>query len=143
MIAVLAFLRRVPVEVWAGLLVLAMFAGWTWLAYDTGHDRAMVKSATEIAQLKAQVAELESANAAARSVIKQLSEINREIAEGRSVDQQAAAKAVASLRSDRDALRKELDRRRTDRGVLYERDPIAASWADTRVPDAIADSLRD
>lgn len=143
MTVLLAFLRRIPVEVWAALWALVLLGGLLWLAYDRGYDRAAAKSATEIATLQARVAELESANAAARQVIGQLSKTNRELAEGREADQQAAAQAVADLRSERDALRKELDRRRTDRGVIYERDPSAAAWAATRVPDAVARSLRE
>ncbi|MFN8993332.1 MAG: hypothetical protein ACK5X3_06675 [Pseudomonadota bacterium] len=142
MTVLLALLRRVPAEVWAGLLIAAAIAGAWWWAYDTGYDRAAGKAANEIAALEARVAELESANAAARQVIKQLAQVNRELAEGREADQQAAAIAVADLRRDRDALRRELDRRRNDRGVLYDRDPSAGAWAAARVPDAVADSLR-
>ena len=142
MIPALAILRRVPAEVWAGLFLLAALSGLWWWAYDAGHDRGRAKAAQEIAKLEARVAELESANQAARQVIAQLSKTNRELAEGREADQQAAAKAVAELRSERDALQRELDRRRNDRGVIYDRDPSAGAWAAARVPDAVADSLR-
>jgi hypothetical protein len=138
----LALLRRVPAEVWAGLLLLGALGVGAWWAYDTGRDSARAEAAQEISELKAQVAKLEEANAAARQVIKQLAQVNRELAEGREADQQAAAIAVADLRRDRDALRRELDRRRNDRGVLYDRDPSAGAWAAARVPDAVADSLR-
>lgn len=139
----LAILRRIPVEVWIGLWALTLLAGWTWLAYQRGYDRAAAKAATEIAMLKDQVAALTEANEAAQGVIDQLSKVNRELAEGRAADQEAAAEAVADLRSERDALRVELDRRRTDRGVIYERDSSAAAWAAARVPDAVARSLRE
>jgi hypothetical protein len=139
----LALLRRVPAEVWAGLLLLGALGVGAWWAYDTGRDSARADAAQEIAELKALVVKLEDANEAAQAVITKLQETNRVLAEGRAADQQAAAEAVADLRSERDALRVELDRRRTDRGVIYERDPSAAAWAATRVPDAVARSLRE
>lgn len=139
MTPVLAFLRRVPMEVWLVLIAVAFFAvalGW---AYGEGR----LSRAAEVRQLQTQVLDLESANASAQQVIAQLSRINRELAEGRAADQKAAAEAVAELRRHRDALAKELERRRTDRGVIYERDPSAGAWASARVPDAVARSLRD
>ncbi len=135
--------KRIPAEVWIGLWLVTLLAGWTWLAYERGYDRAAAKAADRIAQLEAQVADLSDANAVAQSVITKLQDTNRELAEGRAADQEAAAEAVADLRSERDALQRELDRRRTDRGVIYERDPSAAAWAATRVPDAVARSLRE
>ena len=141
--AAAGLLRRIPGEVWAGLLLLGALSVGAWWAYDTGHDRARAAAAQEIATLEARVAELEPANQAARQVIGQLAKVNRELAEGREADQEAAAIAVAELRRDRDALAKELERRRTDRGVIYERDPSAAAWAAARVPDLVARSLRE
>ena len=135
--------KAIPAEVWAGLLLLGALGVGAWWAYDAGHDRGRAASAKEIAALEARVAELESANQAARQVIAQLSKTNRELAEGREADQQAAAKAVAELRRDRDALQRELDRRRNDRGVIYDRDPSAGAWAAARVPDLVARSLRE
>lgn len=143
MTVLLALLRRVPAEVWAGLLLLTAFTFAGWWIYDAGRDSARAEAAQEIAELKEQVAKLEEANTAAVDVIARLQKVNRELAEGRAADQEAAAEAVADLRSERDALRVELDRRRTDRGVIYERDPTAAAWAATRVPDAVARSLRE
>ena len=143
MTVLLAFLRRIPAEVWAGLLLLAAFTLAGWWIYDAGRDSARAEAAQEIAALKEQVGKLEEANAAAVGVIKRLQEVNRELAEGRAADQEAAAEAVADLRSERDALQRELDRRRNDRGVLYERDESAAAWARARVPDAVARSLRE
>lgn len=140
--AAAGILRRIPAEVWVGLLLIGALGFGAWWAYDTGYDRARAKSAAEIATLEARVAELESANQAARQVIAQLAKVNRELAEGREADQEAAAKAVAELASLRDELARELDRRRTDRGVIYERDESAGAWAAARVPDAVADSLR-
>ena len=141
--AVRAFLKGIPAEVWAGLLLLGALSVGAWWAYDTGYDRATAASAQEIAELKEQVAQLKEANAAAVDVIDRLQKVNRELAEGREADQEAAAIAVAELASERDALARELDRRRTDRGVIYERDESAAAWARARVPDAVARSLRD
>jgi DNA repair exonuclease SbcCD ATPase subunit len=135
--------KAIPAEVWAGLLLLGALGVGAWWAYDTGRDSARAEAAQEISELKAQVAKLEEANTAAVDVIARLQEVNRELAEGRAADQQAAAEAVADLRSERDALQRELDRRRTDRGVIYERDPSAAAWAATRVPDAVARSVRE
>jgi DNA repair exonuclease SbcCD ATPase subunit len=135
--------KAIPAEVWAGLLLLGALGVGAWWAYDTGRDSARAEAAQEIDELKAQVAKLEEANTAAVDVIARLQEVNRELAEGRAADQEAAAEAVADLRSERDALQRELDRRRTDRGVIYDRDPSAAAWAATRVPDAVARSLRE
>lgn len=135
--------KAIPAEVWAGLLLLVALGVGAWWAYDTGYDRATAASAQEIAELKEQVAKLEEANAAAVDVIDRLQKVNRELAEGREADQEAAAIAVAELASERDALARELDRRRNDRGVLYDRDPSAAAWAAARVPDAVARSLRE
>ena len=134
--------KAIPAEVWAGLLLLGALGVGAWWAYDTGRDSARAEAAQEIAELKAQVAKLEEANAAAVDVIDRLQKVNRELAEGREADQEAAAIAVAELASERDALARELDRRRNDRGVIYERDESAAAWARARVPDAVADSLR-
>jgi hypothetical protein len=139
----LALLRRVPAEVWVGLLLLGAVTVWTWRWYDAGHDAGRAEAAEQIAKLEARVTELTEANASAQAVIDKLQKTNRELAEGRIADQEAAAEAVADLRSERDALREELDRRRTDRGVIYERDPSAAAWASARVPDAVARSLRE
>ena len=141
--AVRAFLKGIPAEVWAGLLLLGALSVGAWWAYDTGYDRATAASAQEIAELKEQVAQLKEANAAAVDVIDRLQKVNRELAEGRFADQEAAAIAVAELASERDALARELDRRRNDRGVIYERDESAAAWARARVPDAVARSLRE
>lgn len=141
--AVRAFLKGIPAEVWAGLLLLGALSVGAWWAYDTGYDRATAASAQEIAELKEQVAQLKEANAAAVDVIDRLQKVNRELAEGREADQEAAAIAVAELASERDALARELDRRRTDRGVIYERDESAAAWARARVPDLVARSLRE
>ena len=135
--------KAIPAEVWAGLLLLGALGVGAWWAYDTGRDSARAEAAQEIAELKEQVAKLEEANEAAVDVIARLQKVNRELAEGRAADQEEAAEAVADLRSERDALQRELDRRRTDRGVIYERDPSAAAWAATRVPDAVARSLRE
>ena len=149
MTALLVILRRIPAEVWIGLLLLGALGGGLYLVYAKGYRAAVADMQQQLDEsnaradaLRARVAELESANAAARQVIGQLAKVNRELAEGREADQQAAAEAVADLRSERDALQKELDRRRNDRGVLYERDESAAAWARARVPDAVADSLR-
>lgn len=141
--AVRAFLKGIPAEVWAGLLLLGALSVGAWWAYDTGYDRATAASAQEIAELKEQVAQLKEANAAAVDVIDRLQKVNRELAEGREADQEAAAIAVAELASERDALARELDRRRNDRGVIYERDESAAAWARARVPDLVARSLRE
>lgn len=143
MTVLLALLRRVPAEVWIGLLLLGAVTVWTWRWYDAGQDAGRAEAAQEIAKLEARVAELESANAAARQVIAQLAKVNRELAEGRAADQEAAASAVAQLTSERDALARDLERRRTDRGVIYEQDQSAAAWARARVPDAVAHSLRE
>ena len=141
--ALLVILRRVPAEVWAGLLLLAALTVWTWRWYDAGHDAAMREAAVEIRELQDQVDDMLEVHRAQQDVIDRLQKINRELAEGREADQEAAAIAVADLRSERDALAKELERRRTDRGVIYERDESAAAWARARVPDLVARSLRE
>lgn len=135
--------KAIPAEVWAGLVMAAAIAFGIWWVYDAGHDAGRAEAAQEIAELKAQIAKLEEANAAAVGVIEQLQDTNRELAEGRAADQKAAAVAVAELRRDRDALAKDLADRRTQRGVIYDRDPSAAAWASARVPDAVARSLRE
>ena len=140
--AAAGLLRRIPGEVWAGLLLLGALTVWTWRWYDAGHDAAMREAAVEIRELQAQVDDMLEVHRAQQDVIGQLQKTNRELAEGRAADQEAAAEAVADLRSERDALQRELDRRRNDRGVIYERDESAAAWARARVPDAVADSLR-
>lgn len=140
--AAAGILRRIPAEVWAGLLLLGALTVWTWRWYDAGHDAAMREAAVEIRELQDQVDDMLEVHRAQQDVIDRLQKINRELAEGREADQEAAAIAVAELRRDRDALAKELERRRTDRGVIYERDPSAGAWAAARVPDAVADSLR-
>lgn len=143
MTVLLALLRRVPGEVWAGLLLGATLLFAAWWIYDAGRDSARAEAAQEIAELKAQVAKLEEANAAAVALVDTLQKTNRELAEGRAADQEAAADAVAQLTSERDALAKALAERRTQRGVIYEQDQSAAAWARARVPDAVARSLRE
>lgn len=142
-VAARAFLRAIPAEAWAGLILLGVLAVWTWRWHDAGYDAGRADAAEEIAALQAKVAELTSANAAAASVIAGLQETNRELAEGRAADQEAAAVAVAQLASERDTLAKQLAERRTQRGVIYERDESAAAWARARVPDDVARSLRE
>jgi hypothetical protein len=141
--AAAGILRRIPAEVWVGLLLIGALTVWTWRWYDAGHEAARAAAAAEIAAFEAEIAELKDANEGAVALVRTLQETNRELAEGRAADQEAAAIAVAELRRDRDALAKELERRRTDRGVIYERDESAAAWAAARVPDAVARSLRE
>lgn len=140
--AAAGILRRIPGEVWAGLLLLGALTVWTWRWYDAGHEAATRAAAVEIRELQSQVADMLEANRAQQDIIDRIQKINRELAEGRAADQEAAAIAVAELASERDALARELGRRRTDRGVIYERDESAGAWAAARVPDAVADSLR-
>lgn len=138
-IAVRAFLRRVPGEVWAVLLMLAaglLLAVW---AYGAG----AASRAQEIGRLDQQLAEVRAANRDNQATITRLQEVNRELAEGRAADREAAARAVAEVASERDALAADLERRRADRGVIYREDPTADAWARARVPAAVADRLRD
>lgn len=50
--------------------------------------------------------------------------------------------AVAAADAERDRLSAELNERRRDRGIIYERNPDAAVWGRGRVPPAVADQLR-
>lgn len=143
MTVLLALLRRIPGEVWLGLLLVAMLLSAGLAIYNAGHNAATRAAETEIRELQAQVDDMLEVHRAQQDVIGQLQKVNRELAEGREADQEAAAIAVAELASERDALARELDRRRNDRGVIYERDESAAAWARARVPDAVARSLRD
>ena len=116
------------------ILVLLLTVGvqqWT-----IQHQRADVVQARTYA--KEAVDALGTANAA----VAKLQTANREC-----VDKNAANQTLA--RSYFDAMREyavklEADKAKTERTiqVIYEHDPSARQWADTRVPPAIADRLR-
>jgi hypothetical protein len=82
-----------------------------------------------------------AANATNQETIADLQEANRKWSDLWASRQQQAA-ALAAVSSERDALKVELARRRANRGALYENEPEAAAWGRTRVPDSVADSLR-
>jgi predicted negative regulator of RcsB-dependent stress response len=134
---------RVPARAWLGLaFVVAGLIGLAW-TYYSGKAEAREEAAAQIANLESALALARAANESNVETIRVLTEKNHELAEGRAADREAAAVAVAKVAKERDALAADLERRRKDRGNIYERDPPAAAWAAARVPDSVVRSLRD
>lgn len=134
---------RVPARAWLGLaFVVIGLIGLAW-TYYAGKSEARQESAAKIAVLESSLALARAANESNVETIAALTKANHELAEGRAVDREAAAVAVAKVAQERDALAADLERRRKDRGTIYEREPPAAAWAAARVPDFVVRSLRD
>jgi hypothetical protein len=134
---------RVPARAWLGLaFVVAGLIGLAW-TYYSGKAEARQESAAKIAILESSLALAKAANESNVETIRVLTAANSELAEGRIADREAAAVAVAKVAKERDALAADLERRRNDRGKIYERDPSAAAWAAVRVPASVAAGLRD
>lgn len=134
----LAFLRAVPREVWYALALLAAL----WWAYDWAYDRGAASRDAEVALAQSSLVMAQDANEGMQAAIARLQEVNRELAQGRLADREAAQDAVARIEKERDRLARSLAAARRDREMLYERDEYARAWGAARVPDAVLDGLR-
>lgn len=83
------------------------------------------------------------ANRKNEETIGKLRDANAAWAKAARVRNDKATKAVAAVASERDALAAELERRRKQRGQVYERDQDAAAWGRAVVPDSVVRGLRE
>lgn len=137
--AVRGFVAGIPREVWYAL-VLALAAWW---AYDTVYDRGAASRDVEVAGLTMLLDAERSANGSNLETIAKLVAENTAWADAAKVQRATAEKAIAAVAGQRDALARELAQRRKDRGKIYDEDAEAAAWGRARVPDRIADQLRE
>jgi type IV secretory pathway TrbL component len=93
--------------------------------------------------LQAQAATWQQANASNVQAIDDLKRANARWSSLAKDGQTQAAKAVAAVASERDALAKELDNSRRARSELYRENPDAAAWGRTAVPDSLSRQLRE
>lgn len=136
MTAIVALLGGVRGTVFAGLaLVLGVLLWITGARLDRAQERA------DLWQQAAQG--YVAANATNVHTIDKLKTANAEWAEKYRADLALSEAAVAAVASERDALEAALQQARRDREAVYETDPSAAAWSRTRIPAAVADSLRD
>ena len=87
------------------------------------------------------VAELNLLRRADASVITELVEANEQLAAAARVDNERAARVVAELRAERQALSATLERERRARAEVYRGDDYAREWAAAAVPGGITDRL--
>lgn len=133
----------VPARVWLGLLAAVLvFSVLAW-TYHKGKVAGREESAAKIANVESALVMARADNESNVEAIARLVAANLELAEGRAVDQEAAAGAVAKVAKERDALAAELEKRRKNRGQVYDQDPTAAAWARERVPAGILAGLRE
>lgn len=136
--AIRKFFAALPWQVYVAGAVLA--AGV--LIYFEGKSEGKAECAVTIEDKNARISALEVANATNLDTIKALEAANRELAEGRATDKAKADAAIKALASERDALAADLAKRRANRETIYRENQDAAAWGRTRVPDRIADGLR-
>ena len=87
------------------------------------------------------VAELNLLRRADAGVIAELVEANEQLAAAARVDNERAARVVAELRAERQALSATLERERRARAEVYRGDDYAREWAAAAVPGGITDRL--
>ena len=137
------FAGAVPARVWLGLLAAALVFSVLAYTYHKGKDAGRAEVAAKLANVESALVMARADNESNVEAIARLVAANLELAEGRAVDQKAAAGAVAKVAKERDALAAELEKRRKSRGEVYERDPSAAAWGRERVPAGILAGLRE
>lgn len=133
----------VPARVWLGLLAAMLVFAGIWWVYAQGKDAGRAEMAAKLANVESALVMARADNESNAEAIARLVAANLELAEGRAVDQEAAAGAVAKVEQERDALAAELEKRRKSRGEVYERDPSAAAWGREPVPAGILAGLRE
>ena len=87
------------------------------------------------------VVELNLLRRADAGVIADLVEANEQMAAAARVDNETAARVVAELRAERQALSATLERERRARSEVYRGDDYAREWAAAAVPGGITDRL--
>lgn len=87
------------------------------------------------------VAELNLLRRADAGVIAELVKANKQLAAAARVDNETAARVVAELRAERQALSATLERERRARAEVYRGDDYAREWAAAAVPGGITDRL--
>lgn len=133
----------VPVLLLGGWRATAFAAGLAICAAGWGVQSWRLSSAHTERDAARRTAELSVAlNATNVQTIDTLRRANGQWASIHAESEQKAAVAVAAVARERDALRAEIDKRRAQRNVIYDKQPDAAAWGRTAVPRAVADSLR-
>jgi len=87
------------------------------------------------------VDELNLLRRADAGLIAELIEANEQLAAAARVDNETAARVVAELRAERQALSATLERERRARAEVYRGDDYAREWAAAAVPGGITDRL--
>lgn len=118
----------------AGLaaLLLIGFGVQSWRAHSLG---------TKLDAAEVDLALYKTAQDSNLAAIDDLSAANKAWEKACKADPEQQRTALATLRSERDALQTALDRARNRREVIYARDPSARDWADRAIPAAVADEL--
>jgi hypothetical protein len=137
------FATAVPIKVWLGIGAAVLFALFLLWVYSSGKDAGRAERDAQLANLESALVMARADNESNVAAIARLVKVNLELAEGRAVDQEAAAGAVAKVAKERDALAAELAKRRKSRGEIYVHDPSAAAWGRERVPVLVAAGLRE
>lgn len=133
MTVLLALLRRVPIWIWAVVVLLGIVGG---------QQRVIHRQQVYVRQARASTKEAVDALGTANAAIVKLQTANRQC-----VDENAAnlARAKTYFDAARDyaaQLQAQKDKAEHTIQVIYEHDPSARQWGATRVPPAIADQLR-
>ncbi len=133
--AVLDLIGGVRAAVFLGLFLATLVAlGVQSHRLDTRTEERDTLKAEALVWASAQRTNMETIATQARAL-----EQWRGIAGEREAEAQAAAREAASLQA---ALEAEQERRKTERQVIYDRNPEARQWGATRVPAELADQLR-
>ena len=135
--------KRVPREVWLGLIVATVAALVVWRFYAWAYERGADSLRVELATAQSQLAVAQAANASNLETITKLVTENKAWADAAQAQEQKAAAAVAAVAQERDALARELVQRRKDRQVIYEQDQAARDWGRAPIPELVARQLRE
>lgn len=133
--ALIDLLGGVRAAIFAGIALAAILAAGIQ-AHRLGNR------ADRVDLLEAQSLNWEAANRDNVIAIAHLRTANMEWAGLADQRTKGAAAAAIAANAERDRLQAELNRRRRERGSIYENHPDAAAWGRQRVPDRIADQLR-
>lgn len=138
-LTVLAWLRRVPKEVWYALVAALL----VWLAYSWAYNRGARSEEARTQAVQVLLDTALEANKTNMGTIDALKRANDELANGREADKEAADKAVAALAKQRDRLESDLAKAKRNRSRIYANNPEAAAVGATVVPSELVIGLRD
>jgi len=125
------FLKKVPWQVWAGIAAF-LFVLWLrshWIG--VGEDR-----------LKPALAKFQEAQKTNMATIATLTEANKQWAAVADTKNAKAVKAEQELRNWQAANDQKPAKAKQEREKIYDRNPDARAWANTRLPPSVSSSLR-